>query len=358
MFMEFIALLESEKNTKNLNNKLSIVVPAYNAETSLRQCLQKLSVLDLNKEVIVVDDGSTDGTALLLEQQQSLYPWLRVIHTENQGVSTARNTGVAAATGGYIGFCDADDIINPGAYGALFNKALSLDLDIVFGLFDTDRGDDGCVSSWVPSMRRIENSTSGEAFLRRVILDCFSMAFYAGIYKETLFSVHRVNFPESLSTGEDQAFLANSLLVADKVCFFPLAIYQYNDNNPESLSSKSPDKKIVQLQGLVSELSMHNENILNLFIERRVNVWIFNNLLSLDIHAYNQVSNSLLDSLKNIPLAHYLKFLLNYSKSGGITKRNAIKKTLFLALLKTDVGLFKKYLMSRKSKRSFSVQLF
>ncbi|MDB6139805.1 MAG: glycosyl transferase family 2, partial [Verrucomicrobiaceae bacterium] len=91
---------------------LSVVIPAYNAERWLPETLESVASQDWpNLEVIVVDDGSTDGTAALVTNR---WPAIRLIRTENKGVSHARNAGMAAATGELIQFLDADDLLSPG----------------------------------------------------------------------------------------------------------------------------------------------------------------------------------------------------------------------------------------------------
>ena len=91
----------------------SIIVPAYNVEATLAETLTALLVQTYPSfEIIVVDDGSTDGTATLLKQF-GRNPQVRVITQKNRGLAGARNTGIAAAKGAVIGFCDSDDLWHP-----------------------------------------------------------------------------------------------------------------------------------------------------------------------------------------------------------------------------------------------------
>lgn len=96
--------------------KLSILIPAYNAQRYLPDCLQKLKTMNiLNQpqyEVIIVNDGSKDHTPKLLQDAQNTYSNLQVIHKKNEGVSVARNTALDAATGAFIFFLDADDYLD------------------------------------------------------------------------------------------------------------------------------------------------------------------------------------------------------------------------------------------------------
>lgn len=88
---------------------LSVIVPAYNAENSLEDCI--ISIPE-DVEVIVIDDGSSDGTGSCADELLENHPNLRVIHQNNAGVSATRNKGIDAASGEYIGFVDADDTVD------------------------------------------------------------------------------------------------------------------------------------------------------------------------------------------------------------------------------------------------------
>ena len=97
--------------------RLSVIIPVYNAEPYLRRCLDSVltqSCRDL--EVICVDDGSTDGSAALCDAYAAADPRLRVIRQENLSAGAARNRGLAAATGEFVHFLDADDWLEPGLY--------------------------------------------------------------------------------------------------------------------------------------------------------------------------------------------------------------------------------------------------
>ncbi len=90
--------------------KVSVVIPVYNVKPYLERCVRSvIGQTHTDLEVIMVDDGSTDGSGALADQLATLSPCIRVIHQENQGLSGARNTGIRHATGEYIIFIDSDD---------------------------------------------------------------------------------------------------------------------------------------------------------------------------------------------------------------------------------------------------------
>jgi glycosyltransferase involved in cell wall biosynthesis len=99
---------------------LSIVVPAFNVGPYIRECVESLGEASSSDcELIVVNDGSTDDTPAVLDDLAAWAPWLKIIHTENQGLASARSRGLAAATGEYVWFVDSDDRIRPGAIGVI-----------------------------------------------------------------------------------------------------------------------------------------------------------------------------------------------------------------------------------------------
>ena len=104
--------------------KVSIVVPVYNTEKYLERCLDSLVKQTLEDiEIIIVDDGSKEACASFCDALAKTDDRIRVIHKENGGLGYARNTGMAAATGEYIGFVDSDDYIDPAMYETLYAAA-------------------------------------------------------------------------------------------------------------------------------------------------------------------------------------------------------------------------------------------
>lgn len=111
--------------------QISVVVPAYNTAQYLPRTLDSLLAQTYEKlEIIVVNDGSSDNTAQVLDAYAAQHGRIKVIHKENGGVTSARLRGVAEAGGGWIGFMDGDDIIAPDMYARLMENAGKYDADI------------------------------------------------------------------------------------------------------------------------------------------------------------------------------------------------------------------------------------
>lgn len=116
--------------------KVSVIVPVYNTQKYLRTCLDSLVHQTLKDiEIVVVDDGSTDGSTDIIREYSEKYPEIiKAFYNKNSGVSASRNFGISKATGKYIGFVDSDDYVKRELFLKLYNYATKNDVDIV--LFD------------------------------------------------------------------------------------------------------------------------------------------------------------------------------------------------------------------------------
>ena len=114
-----------------MNDLISVIVPVFNIADYLRNSIESLLRQTYgNLEIIAVDDGSTDNSLEVLQEIARMDPRLRIIHQENGGVSSARLSGVSAASGDWIGFMDGDDWVEPDMYEHLLQNALKYQADI------------------------------------------------------------------------------------------------------------------------------------------------------------------------------------------------------------------------------------
>lgn len=115
-----------------MNPKISIIIPIYNVDKYLEKCLDSiLNQTFKDFEVILVNDGSTDNSDIIIDRYSKLDNRLKAIHQKNGGVSHARNVGVKASKGEYIGFVDPDDWIYEDMFMNLYEVAISTNSDIV-----------------------------------------------------------------------------------------------------------------------------------------------------------------------------------------------------------------------------------
>ncbi len=124
--------MENEiSKTKFIPDLISIIVPVYNTKDYLRRCLESIMNQTYSKlEIILIDDGSTDGSGQLCDSYQALDSRIKVFHQQNKGAASARNLGLAKAKGEYIGFVDSDDYIKEDMYDSL-HDGMETGADIV-----------------------------------------------------------------------------------------------------------------------------------------------------------------------------------------------------------------------------------
>lgn len=114
--------------------QLSCIVPVYNVEQYLGDCVESLlRILSIRVEIILVDDGSTDSSAELVDRYAAHYPYVKAVHQVNQGLAIARNSGLEVASGEYVAFVDSDDWIEPDQLVALYRQAKLDALDMILG---------------------------------------------------------------------------------------------------------------------------------------------------------------------------------------------------------------------------------
>ena len=114
--------------------KVSVIIPVYNIEKYLGQCLESVCNQSMKEiQVIAVDDGSTDASAAICKDYAARYPdVLEYYYKENGGSASARNLGLEHAQGEYIGFIDSDDWVEPDMYEKMYRTAVEHDVDMVF----------------------------------------------------------------------------------------------------------------------------------------------------------------------------------------------------------------------------------
>ena len=227
--------------------KYSVIIPIYNAEKTVRRCVDSLlSGCPENAEIILVNDGSTDGSGEICRRYAREHPAVRLIEQENGGVSTARNAGMDAVRGSYICFVDSDDYVSPD-YFPQIERALEKEAwDLIrFSWFQ----DDG------ETMRRRHaaplNAATRDEALPRIIDDICSKALNstrAKVYRKELIDRHSLRFPVGASLAEDRAFNIRYSMYIQKYCVDDSPIYNVNTENQESLSRKRRNDHEQQFQ--------------------------------------------------------------------------------------------------------------
>lgn len=192
-----------------MNPRLSVIVPVYNAEKTIESCirsLQQQEIADLC-EFIIVDDGSTDRSKELLETLIRDDARFRLIKQQNQGVSVARNTGLQAARGTYIGFVDADDEVAPQWFSTLLEIGMQDDLDVIVAQYEYEIGGMKKVVSYPFPHDRTLTQTEISKLVLPYFLEHDNMnAVWNKLYRRSLIADANLLFPRGMTLGEDRWF--------------------------------------------------------------------------------------------------------------------------------------------------------
>lgn len=219
------ASVADENNRANMEKpndyKLSVVIPAYNAQKFISRCISSALASDLKEiEVIAVDDGSTDETKDILSWYENMYPqFFKKIFKENGGAAEARNYGIAESKGHYIAFIDSDDMIRPDAYSTMYDSLQKTGADIAIGRLYKVDNDKYYVRHTLPLPTY--KAINPEEYLRLLFTQTYNnVAVWNKMYRTKLVQEH----PIPLLSYEDVSWTpyilswADSLCYVDKVC--------------------------------------------------------------------------------------------------------------------------------------------
>lgn len=222
-----------------MNIQISVIIPCYNAEKYLDACLESvLSQSGCEMEVLLVNDGSKDGTAALCDAWAQRDSRVRVWHSENRGVSAARNLALAHARGEWVTFVDADDLLPEGALLRLLHSAKG-DTDVVIAAHE-EFYDDGTRQAFAPERFFDSNQMekARDILTRRLIEgDCVYNIMCSKLHRRAHLEAHRVRLDESVRIGEDAVFNLRSLYQARKVVYIPEIGYSYRIHKSSAMGS-------------------------------------------------------------------------------------------------------------------------
>ncbi len=218
-----------------MENLVSVVVPAYNAESKIERCLASLCKQTYSSiEIIVIDDGSPDDTAEIVKKMAEQDCRIHCVTQENKGVAAARNKGVELATGAYIAFCDADDYVTPDYLHCLLAEKEGADW-VLAGFSNVIQGKEYCFNE--PYKQTYVTGSAWEHFLEEWYKNPYIATVWGKLYKKQIIVENAVYFPEQTEQGEDTIFNIRYVAVCDKVAFVNKALYFYEENE-DSLTKK------------------------------------------------------------------------------------------------------------------------
>ena len=180
--------------------QLSIIIPVYNVEAYLEECLNSAVNQNIdNYEIIIVNDGSTDGSEDIIDKFTKNYSFIKKVNKENNGLGAARNTGIRLATGKYIGFIDSDDYIDENMLFNMIKRAEENNVDII--ICDVEVFDDNDKKQkWYFNVKKkfYNKNMSNEDVLKLYLTDRIKGFAWNKIYKRSLFTDNNVLYEEGV----------------------------------------------------------------------------------------------------------------------------------------------------------------
>ncbi len=259
-----------------MNELVSVIVPVYNTENKLKKCINSVTNSSYtNLEIIIVDDGSEEKTALLCNQLKQQDKRIKVIHQKNKGVSCARNKGIDIAKGEYITFVDADDYIDEKMIKVLLTNLRKYDADISMCKYNEIYRDKKICINKVSEIIKIQE-------VPNVLIDFFEKNeigwnVWGKMYKREIVGTTR--FLEGKRTAEDMYFLYQVLKKTKRLVIKENALYNYVKWDTSTMNSKNIDKffdtfSLIQKVYEDSEVSeVYNESKLKFYLCK--SLWFF-----------------------------------------------------------------------------------
>lgn len=219
---------------------VSIIVPIYNAEKSLKDCVKSILMQSYKDyEIILVDDGSTDNSLSICKQLAEMNEQITIVCQKNLGVSSARNNGLEEAKGEFVLFVDADDIIEENMLETIMTKSEN---DIVICGFKVVGSD--LIKNDTATLQSLAKYEINRELLLRKIISTSSERIYGYVWR-TLFKMeiikeNSLRFDSNIKISEDFFFLIKAVSCSNKFGIIPDELYNYCINSKSATAKYMP----------------------------------------------------------------------------------------------------------------------
>lgn len=247
--------------------KVSIIVPVYNVEKYIRNCLDSIRNQTFTDwECILVDDGSTDKSGEICDEYVKKDWRFDVIHKQNKGVSSARNHGINLAKGEWIMFIDADDAIALNTLEVIVHRAAADNLDLLQFSYTRNKNELGQNDdSAISDVCNLDDYISYGKLIYSV---------WGNLIKTSIIRDNSIRFHEQMKLGEDQMFIYTCMTFANHIMRIPNILYYYFDNPNSATNNEKSDDIIFSSQQFISfkyeypEFSCRIDNLVLYYIEK------------------------------------------------------------------------------------------
>ena len=231
---------------------LSIIIPLYNCEKYIKQCLDTIFRQEMNEsdfEVIVIDDGSKDSGYSLASEYAKRHQNILVVKQENQGVACARNNALEKATGDYVTFVDADDMLVSGSLSTLIKIAVENKADIVKAAHKEVPEDAVCEDfSSSHDNCSIQVMTGEEAIVN--VTRMKEGYCWGYLISRKLITDNRLSFPPKVAFMEDWAFITQAILKSRTFVNADVLLYLYRRNSSSCMANVTTEKMLLGCQAI------------------------------------------------------------------------------------------------------------
>lgn len=251
--------------------KLSILVPIFNVEKYLDECLNSLAKQTLKDvEVICINDGSTDGSSNILQRYAKKYTNFTVINKKNSGYGDSMNQGLKKATGEYIGIVESDDFIEPNAFEELYKLATKTSADIVKAnyFYHSEAGDE--IHEVVKNQKL--NTPLSISDNPSILLE--EPGIWSAIYRRDFLNKNKIRFRTTPGASyQDTGFHFKSFCAAKRIVYTKKAYLHYRTDNANS-SVKSLEKvnyivgEYAEIEKYIGNLDLSKEAIYTLQVAK------------------------------------------------------------------------------------------
>ncbi len=281
----------------NRTIKISIIIPVYNVERYLRECLDSIlnqSLADL--EIILINDGSTDSSLNILEEYAEKDSRFIVVSQENQGAGTARNRGIELAKGEYLAFVDPDDYIETDAMEILYNYIKKNNAQVVqfrYREFNDYSKKYSKPAPFPKILKKNNNEYYNMKDIKRGHLYRFGMAVWNRIYSAEFIKDSHIVFAPA-RCNEDNLFSLSMLIKADKIYYLDKVLYTYRCRKSSITAGISDiNFEVFRVIELFKRFLIQN----NLFDELEYEFKEY--MLNLLVFSYQRIPNSSHEKFKN-----------------------------------------------------------
>jgi len=332
--------------------KVSIIVPVYNVEKYLRQCLDSVCNQTLQDiEIIIVNDGSTDNSQNIIDEYARKDNRIKVVYKENGGLASAKNAGLKIATGEYIGFVDSDDFAELNMFEELYNKAKSLDADISFCLSTCFESDTGTVLNNPYFSECVLNEDYDDVAFNwyEIKNKLFKLAVVSWnkIYRQDLIKKHNLTFFDGMGF-EDNPFSFHSFIAAEKIALVRKHLYNYRLNRSGSITASKDAKKhyanIIMFDKIYEILKQTGtlEELEKYWFEYKIASYLYT-LEGINKKNKKQYFKAITEDLSKMDLKKYkkIKFLAKLYKKASVIKSLSLIKSYTIFKLSNLFNLYK-----------------